>query len=117
MKRIVGEKSRSRPTSSPTVTKIAAEVLYRPATELEWRRAPMAFFDNDRWRGSFALQRNARYQFTIEAWRDDWATWLGELAKKRGAGLDVRLETCDGTFRIAEKAGAGTCAVSKVNVD
>jgi starch synthase (maltosyl-transferring) len=86
--------------------KIAAEVLYRPSTELEWRRAPMAFFDNDRWRGSFALERNARYQFTIEAWRDDWATWLGELAKKRGAGLDVRLETIEGV-RIAEKAGAG----------
>ena len=85
--------------------KIAAEVLYRPSTELEWRRAPMAFFDNDRWRGSFPLERNARYQFTIEAWRDDWATWLGELAKKRGAGLDVRLETIEGV-RIAEKAGA-----------
>ena len=40
--------------------KIAAEVLYRPSTELEWRRAPMAFFDNDRWRGSFPLERNAR---------------------------------------------------------
>ena len=65
----------------------------------------MAFFDNDRWRGSFPLERNARYQFTIEAWRDDWATWLGELAKKRGAGLDVRLETIEGV-RIAEKAGA-----------
>jgi starch synthase (maltosyl-transferring) len=85
--------------------KIAAELLYRPATELEWRRAPMAFFDNDRWRGSFPLERNARYQFTIEAWRDDWATWLAELDKKRGAGLDVRLETIEGE-RIAERAGA-----------
>jgi starch synthase (maltosyl-transferring) len=85
--------------------KIAAELLYRPATELEWRRVPMEFFDNDRWCGSFPLERNTRYQFTIEGWRDDWATWLAELDKKRAAGLDVRLETIEGV-RIAEKAGA-----------
>jgi starch synthase (maltosyl-transferring) len=85
--------------------RIAAELLYRPATELEWRRVPMRFFDNDRWTGSFPLERNTRYQFTIEGWRDDWATWLAELEKKRGAGLDVRLETIEGV-RLAEKAGA-----------
>ncbi|HKH32741.1 MAG TPA: maltotransferase domain-containing protein [Beijerinckiaceae bacterium] len=85
--------------------KIAAELLYRPVTELEWRRVPMEFFDNDRWRGRFPLERNTRYQFTIEGWRDDWATWLAELEKKRAAGLNVRLETIEGV-RIAERAGA-----------
>jgi starch synthase (maltosyl-transferring) len=86
--------------------KIAAEILYRPATEIEWRRAPLKFFDNDRWRGSFPLDRNARYQFTVEAWRDDWATWLSEVEKKRAAGLDVRLETIEGV-RLAQAAAEG----------
>jgi starch synthase (maltosyl-transferring) len=85
--------------------KIAAEILYRPATEMEWRRAPLKFFDNDRWRGSFPLERNARYQFTVEAWRDDWTTWLSEVGKKRAAGLDVRLETIEG-MRLAQAAAA-----------
>src|SRR4051812_3366619 len=85
--------------------KIAAEVLHRPATEIEWRRAPMRFFDNDRWTGSFPLERNARYQFTIEAWRDPFASWLSEVEKKRGAGVPVRLETIEGVH-IVEAAAA-----------
>lgn len=83
--------------------KFAAEILYRPASEMEWRRAPMRFFDNDRWTGSFPLERNSRYQFTIEAWRDPFATSLSEVEKKRAAGVPVRLETIEGV-RIVEAA-------------
>ena len=85
--------------------KIAAEILYRPASETAWQRAPMRFVDNDRWSGSFPLDRNARYQFTIEAWRDPFASWLSEVEKKRAAGQTVRLETIEGV-RIAEAAAA-----------
>ncbi|HVL71025.1 MAG TPA: maltotransferase domain-containing protein, partial [Beijerinckiaceae bacterium] len=83
--------------------KYAAEVLYRQAGEPEWRRAPMEFFDNDRWTGSFPLQRNARYEYTIEAWRDPYKTWLSEVQKKRAAGVNVRLETIEGVH-VAECA-------------
>jgi starch synthase (maltosyl-transferring) len=83
--------------------KIAAEILYRPADEATWRRAPMRFVENDRWRGSFPLERNARYVFTIEGWRDPFASWLHEIEAKRAAGVDVRLETIEGA-RIAEQA-------------
>ncbi len=90
--------------------KYAAEILYRVAGETEWQRAPMAFVDNDRWAGAFPLERNARYQYTVEAWRDPFATWLNEVQKKQAAGLNLRLETIEG-FRIAEKAvGLGSAA-------
>lgn len=83
--------------------KIAAEILYRPTGETVWRRAPMRFVDNDRWQGSFPLDRNARYVFTIEGWRDPFASWLHEIEAKSAAGVDVRLETIEGA-RIAERA-------------
>jgi starch synthase (maltosyl-transferring) len=83
--------------------KYAAEILYRSAGETEWRRVPMRFVDNDRWGGSFRLDRIGRHHYTIEAWRDPFATWASEMEKKRAAGLDVRLETIEGV-RIARKA-------------
>ena len=54
---------RSRPTSSPTATTSSrAAVRYRAKDETDWREAPMAFVDNDRWAGSFPLTRNTRYR-------------------------------------------------------
>ncbi|MDB5589910.1 maltotransferase domain-containing protein [Enterovirga sp.] len=89
---------------------IAAEILYRPAHEAQWRRAPMRPVENDRWTGSFPLETNARYVFTIEGWRDPFASWRHEIEAKRAAGVDVRLETMEGV-RITE-AAAGRAAGS-----
>jgi starch synthase (maltosyl-transferring) len=85
--------------------KIAAAVTYRVAGETEWRRSQMRFFDNDRWVGRFPLERNARYEFTIEAWRDSFSSWLDEIRKKTAAGQKVPLETIEGVH-IAEKAAS-----------
>ena len=74
-----------------------------PLEETRVARAPMHFVDNDRWAGRFPLESNTRYQYTIEAWRDPFATWSSEIEKKRGAGQNVRLETIEGV-RIVEKA-------------
>ena len=82
---------------------IAAELLYRIAGEAEWSRRPMAFVDNDRWGGDFPLTRNARYEFTIQAWRDPFAYWLYEVAKKRQANVPVHLETIEG-LRLVRRA-------------
>ncbi len=48
---------------------IDAEILSRVVGESEWRADRMVFVDNDRWGGHFPLLRNARYEFTIQAWR------------------------------------------------
>ena len=83
--------------------KIDAEILYGAADEAEWQRTPMHVVDNDRWAGAFPLERNARYRFTIEAWRDVFASWKNEVTKKRAAGQNVRSETLEG-LHIAEDA-------------
>lgn len=76
--------------------KIAAEILYRRRDESEWRRAPMQHLENDRWFGAFPVEENARHVFTIEAWRDPYASWRSDVEKKRAAGQVVDLEMVEG---------------------
>src|SRR5262245_40807577 len=96
---------------------LAANLLWHPASERAWRSVPMARLANDRWRAAFPLTRIGRHLFTVEAWRDAYATWRDDVEKKAGAGRDVGLEIEEGralldrtTGRLAavddERAGA-----------
>ena len=83
---------------------IDAEILSRVVGETEWRADRMVFVDNDRWGGHFPLLRNARYEFTVQAWRDGYSSWVRDTLKKRQAGVDVRLETIEGVQFAASAA-------------
>ncbi|MFP3739909.1 maltotransferase domain-containing protein, partial [Burkholderia sp. SIMBA_019] len=72
--------------------KLAAAVLWRAPGEQVWHASPMEPVINDRWRGSFPIVALGRHEFTVEAWRDTFASWLDEIGKKRKAGVDVTLE-------------------------
>jgi len=87
--------------------KIAARLLWREADRNEWHAAPMEFLGNDRWVGRVPLTRNTRYLYTIEAWRDPYATWRNEVVKKRDAGQPVRLEIIEGR-RLLDRMEGGT---------
>jgi starch synthase (maltosyl-transferring) len=105
VKRIVGERVEVwADIFSDGHDKIAADIVYRPADTSAWRRAPMRFVDNDRWSGSFVVEINGRYQYTIEAWRDPFASWLSEVEKKEAAAQDVSLETVEGVHFAEEAA-------------
>jgi starch synthase (maltosyl-transferring) len=82
---------------------IAAVLKYRVKGEAEWSEAPMRHHENDRWSGSFPLLENARYEYTIEAWFDEFGTWRRDVGKKVDAGQDVALELIEGR-RIVEGA-------------
>ena len=88
--------------------KLAAVVRYRRADESAWHEVPMAFVDNDRWGGRFALTRNARYVYTVQAWRDVFASWCLEVGKKHDAGLDLALEMEEGRQLVARTAAAAS---------
>ena len=92
--------------------KIAAAVAYRPAGETEWRHSPMAFVDNDRWAGTFPLDRNARFQYAVVAWRDPVESWRAEAEAKRAAGQNLRLEAQEGLSLAREAAGHAEGAAS-----
>ncbi|MGE0714943.1 MAG: alpha-1,4-glucan--maltose-1-phosphate maltosyltransferase [Alphaproteobacteria bacterium] len=82
--------------------KIAAEILWRPADEAEWRGAPMRHMGNDRWRGAFPVDRLGRHVFTVEAWADRYASLHHELTAKRAARRDLSLEALEGCHLVAE---------------
>jgi starch synthase (maltosyl-transferring) len=76
------------------------------AADDDWREAPMRFVDNDRWSGSFPLERMGRHIYTIEAWTDRFATWKRDFLKKRDAGQDVGLELVEGGAILRDAWGA-----------
>ena len=51
---------------------LAAVLKYREKGASGWSETPMRFYENDRWTGDFTLAKNARYEYTIEAWTDDF---------------------------------------------
>lgn len=65
-----------------------------------WSEVPMRFWDNDRWAGSFRLDRNARYQYVVEAWIDTFETWRRDLLKKVNAGQDVAVDLTEGRLLV-----------------
>lgn len=79
---------------------VKAEILYRSAGSDEWQRAPMQFVDNDRWAGRFKAAGPGRHAFTIEAWRDPFASWHAEVGKKRAAGQLIDLELIEGAALV-----------------
>ncbi|HWT30031.1 MAG TPA: maltotransferase domain-containing protein, partial [Propylenella sp.] len=76
--------------------RISAAFLIRRADQPEWREVPMAYFDNDRWRGFVVVEENARYRYTLIAWRNLFASWRDEVSKKHAAGVPISLELIEG---------------------
>jgi len=74
---------------------LAAELLWQAADEKDWQRAPLVPIGNDRWRGALLPKRIGRHLFTIEAWRDEYATLCHALEVKHRAGIDVATEIAD----------------------
>ncbi len=75
---------------------VATALLWRRDGELKWQRAPMRFFENDRWVGSFVPPEPGRFSYAVEAWTDTFATWRRDFALKRDAGQNVTLEAQEG---------------------
>jgi starch synthase (maltosyl-transferring) len=75
---------------------LAAVLLHRAAGDREWRQSPMTLLNNDDWRGSFTVEALGRYEYTVEAWVDRFASWRHEVSRKFEAGQDVSSELLEG---------------------
>ncbi len=82
--------------------KIGCDVLWRAGDDSEWSRVPMVFIANDRWTASFTPTRNNRHVYTIEGWRDPFASLLDGIIKKRAAGLNLVVEAGEAVALIAD---------------
>ncbi|MGK9168709.1 alpha-1,4-glucan--maltose-1-phosphate maltosyltransferase [Inquilinus limosus] len=107
VKRIAGESLRVEADVVTDGHEITAVVLlWRPEDQRTWRERRMAPIGNDRWAGEFPLERMGRYLFAVEAWRDDFGTFLSDLRKKQLAGLDLAVEIEEGRLLIEEARDA-----------
>ena len=83
---------------------LAGALLYRRAGASAWHEVPLRPLGNDRWHGEFSVSELGRYEYTVEAWIDRFATWRRDLSKKADAGQDVPVELHVGA-RLIEDAG------------
>lgn len=90
---------------------IRAALRWRQKGKRQYKNAPMTKINAglDLWRGEFQVPEIGRYQFSIEAWTDIYATWVRELTRKVEAGrVELASELAEGLMlveRIAERAG------------
>jgi starch synthase (maltosyl-transferring) len=86
---------------------LRAVVQYRGPGDEQWGEVPMRWIDRevdgDRWAGSFEVDRVGRWEFTVEAWSDLFATWRDELRRKlEGGQHDLRGELSEGAVLLEE---------------
>jgi len=105
IKRVVGDRVRvEADILADGHGKLGVALQWRARDESEWRETPMHLLANDRWTGSFLLERVGPWLFRIVAWPDRFITWRDEVGKKHAAGLDVTLEVEEGRLLLAEIA-------------
>ncbi|CAH2793423.1 MAG: Alpha-amylase (EC [uncultured Caballeronia sp.] len=95
-KRIVGEAAKiTAAIFGEGHDKIAAAVQWRAADKTDWHEAPMVPvipLGNDLWTTHIPFDRLGRHEFTVIAWRDDFASLIDHMQKKLKAGQTVELE-------------------------
>jgi len=85
---------------------VAAVLKWRVLGKRAWRETPMAFVDNDRWRGVCTLYDEAVHEYTVEAWTDRFRSWQQEFAKKFEGGIaDLRSEALEGAAIVEAAVG------------
>jgi starch synthase (maltosyl-transferring) len=92
---------------------IAVVLLSRREGRRQWAESRMVFAYNDRWRGRFLAEEVGRYEYTVEAWVDEWASWEKGMRKWLEAGVDVEAHLAMGAEllgRAAERAVASAGA-------
>ena len=87
--------------------RIAAALLYRRKGETEWREAPFRPLVNDQWTASALLDALGFWEYRIVAWRDLYATWREDTAKKTDAGQSITLEITEGAAIVAQAVADG----------
>src|SRR5438128_804191 len=84
---------------------VAAVLKWRVLGKREWRETPMAFVDNDRWRGVCTLYDEVVHEYTVEAWTDTFRSWKQEFTKKFEGGISVlRSEALEGAALVEAAA-------------
>ncbi|HEY4349015.1 MAG TPA: alpha-1,4-glucan--maltose-1-phosphate maltosyltransferase [Gaiellaceae bacterium] len=84
---------------------LRAVLRRRPPGARRWAESSMEPLGNDRWRASFEVDVLGRWQYSIVAWVDRWASWRHELERKTEAGqTDLSSELAEGAALLGVEA-------------
>jgi starch synthase (maltosyl-transferring) len=83
---------------------LAGVLRYRKAGADEWAEVDLTPQVNDRWTGRFTVTALGRWEYTLQAWIDRFASWRRDLAKKAEAGQDVTSELLEGAELVRQTA-------------
>jgi starch synthase (maltosyl-transferring) len=88
---------------------LRAVVRYKAPGARRWLEAPLqpidAHVNGVRWEGEFTVETAGRWEWTIEAWSDLFATWRDELQRKVAAGQDdLAGELSEGVVMLEDAA-------------
>ena len=89
---------------------VAAVVRFKHERERRWREARMRPLGNDRFAGTFPVERLGCYRYGVTGWIDRFGSWRGQLERRVAAGQDVRSELADGARLVRDAAAAGAGA-------
>ncbi|MFH1458782.1 MAG: alpha-1,4-glucan--maltose-1-phosphate maltosyltransferase [Candidatus Omnitrophota bacterium] len=81
---------------------IVAVLLYRTVKEKGWQEVYMKPLGNDRWVGSFTIEKEENYYYSIRGFIDEFCTWRNNLKKKINAAQDIAVDLKIG-IQILEK--------------
>jgi starch synthase (maltosyl-transferring) len=96
--------------------RLSAVLRWRGPGDIGWTETRMRPAGNDRYTADLPLARIGTYEYTVQAWRDAFASYRDELAKKIAAGLDVSLELREGVALVANTAQRTQAAPDLQNV-
>ncbi|MDQ6821302.1 MAG: alpha-1,4-glucan--maltose-1-phosphate maltosyltransferase [Actinomycetota bacterium] len=92
---------------------LRAVVRYRARGDTDWHESEMhrtdAHLGGVRWATSFDVDRQGRWEYSVEAWTDVFATWRDELERKVAAGQhDLGGELSEGVLLLKAAAKRAT---------
>ncbi len=97
-------------------TCISADLLYRGPDANEWNRVQMQMTKNDLYSASFILDRVGRWEYTIEAWYDSYATWLNSFKRWLENKEDSKVDLVEGIY-ILKKISAVASESDRTVID
>lgn len=79
---------------------LAARLRYRHTGASDWSETALREQPNDRWTARFVVSELGQYEYTLQAWIDQFATWRQQLSKRLAAGQDVASELLAGAALV-----------------
>lgn len=82
---------------------VVCMLRHRKQGAAEWQDTSMSTLGNDRWRASFGVTEQGRYEYTVVAWIDPFLSWQRELIR-RVQPEDIQVALLTGAALIEQAA-------------